>query len=73
MSVYETTPRPLPLGTLTTHRAVSAVEALIATFRTWRAARATENALRDLSDAQLSDIGLHRGAIHDVAGALARR
>ena len=73
MSVYETTPRPLPLGTITTHRVVSAIESLLADVRAWRAARATASALRDLSDAQLADIGLHRGAIPNVAGTLARR
>ena len=26
MSVYQTTPRPLPVGTLTTHRIVTAIE-----------------------------------------------
>jgi uncharacterized protein YjiS (DUF1127 family) len=73
MSVYETTPRPLPLGTLTTHRVISAVESLLAGLRTWHESRVTRTELCKLSDAQLSDIGLHRGAIHDVAGALARR
>ena len=73
MSVYETTPRPLPVGTLTTHRVVSAVERLMNRLAGWRRARQTEAALRDLSDAQLSDIGVRRGEIADFADALARR
>jgi uncharacterized protein YjiS (DUF1127 family) len=73
MSVYQTTPRPLPLGTLTTHRAVTAVEQAFARFADWRRARLTEAALRDLSEAQLKDIGVRRGQISDLADALARR
>ena len=73
MSVYETTPRPLPLGTLTTHRVVSAAERLMNRLAGWRRARQTEAALRDLSDAQLSDIGVRRGEIADFADSLARR
>lgn len=73
MSVYEVTPRPLPLGTLTTHRVVSVVEQAFARLANWRRARLTEAALRDLSDAQLSDIGVRRGEIGDFADALARR
>ena len=73
MSVYETTPRPLPLGTITTHHAVSAVERLMNRLAGWRRARQTKAALRDLSDAQLSDIGLRRTEIASFADALARR
>jgi uncharacterized protein YjiS (DUF1127 family) len=73
MSVYETTPRPLPLGTLTTHRVVSVVEQILSRLATWRRARQTEAALRDLSDAQLADIGVRRGDIVDFADSLARR
>jgi uncharacterized protein YjiS (DUF1127 family) len=67
MSVYETTPRPLPLGTITTHRAVTAIESLIEGVRSWRRTRATAKALHGLSDGQLADIGLHRGAISEVS------
>ena len=73
MSVYETTPRPLPLGTLTTHRAVSALEQAFNRLAGWRRARLTEAVLRDLSDAQLNDIGVRRGEIADGADALAGR
>jgi uncharacterized protein YjiS (DUF1127 family) len=71
MSVYETTPRPLPLGTLTTHRVVSALEHLLARFAARRNARLTEAALLELSDPQLADIGLHRGEIREAAGRIA--
>ena len=73
MSVYETTPRPLPLGTLTTHRVVTAVEQTVARLNAWRRARLTEAALRDLSDTQLADIGVSRGDIADFADSPARR
>ncbi len=73
MSVYEITPRPLPLGTITTHRVVTAVERLLNRLDGWRRARQTEAVLRTLSDAQLSDIGLRRGEIAEFADALAGR
>jgi uncharacterized protein YjiS (DUF1127 family) len=73
MSVYETTPRPLPLGTLTTHRVVSAVEQVINRLAAWRRARLTEATLRNLSDAQLADIGLRRGEIAEFADSLSLR
>ena len=73
MSVYETTPRPLPLGTLTTHRVVTAVEQVFSRLVAWRRARQTEATLRSLSDAQLADIGVLRGDIADFADTLARR
>lgn len=73
MSVYETTPRPLPVGTITTHRVVTMFEHALTRLAAWRRARQTEAALRDLSDAQLSDIGVARGEIADFADSLARR
>jgi uncharacterized protein YjiS (DUF1127 family) len=72
MSVYETI-RPLPNGSVTTFRIVSAFEGLYGRFSVWRRARQTETALRELSDAQLSDIGLHRGEITAISGMLAGR
>jgi uncharacterized protein YjiS (DUF1127 family) len=72
MSVYEVN-RQVPLGSVTTFRVVSLAERAVEAVRTWRNVRATERSLRDLSDAQLADIGLHRGAIADVAEALAHR
>ncbi len=73
MSVYQTTPRPLPLGTLTTHRAVGAVEQILNRLAIWRRARLTEAALKDLSDTQLADIGVRRGEIAEFADSVARR
>jgi uncharacterized protein YjiS (DUF1127 family) len=72
MTVHETA-RPVPLGAVTTFRVVALAERALAAVRTWRAARGTEAALRRLSDRQLADIGLHRGAIPETAEALARR
>ena len=73
MSVYQTTPRPLPLGTITTHRVVAVVEQTFNRLAAWRRARLTEAALRDLSDLQLADIGVQRGEIADFADALSQR
>ena len=60
-------------GSVTTFRIVSAVERLYNRLVAWRKARLTETVLRGLSDAQLADIGLHRGEIPEVAGTLAGR
>ena len=74
MSVFETTTnRSVPLGAITTFRAVSLFERAIDAAVAWHRARSTRVALRALSDGQLADIGLHRGEIEDVAEALARR
>jgi uncharacterized protein YjiS (DUF1127 family) len=54
-------------------RVVDGIERAFARFSAWRGARATETALRNLSDRQLADIGLHRGDISAFAEALARR
>lgn len=67
------TTRSIPLGAVTTLRVVNIVERVIDAARSWYSARATAVALAELSDSQLSDIGLHRGDIPDVAEALARR
>ena len=39
MSVFQTTPRPLPVGTLTTHRVVTAIEHVLTRLASWRRAR----------------------------------
>ena len=71
MSAYETN-HAVPLGSITTLRVVSLIERAVDAFTGWRNARATEIALGKLSDAQLDDIGLHRGNIGEVAEQLAR-
>jgi uncharacterized protein YjiS (DUF1127 family) len=73
MSVYETTIRPLPQGSVATFRIVSFIESIADRFITWRNARLTARELNALSDAQLADIGLSRGEIADLAGNLAGR
>ena len=71
MSVYETL-RPLPNGG--DHHASSRLRNRAPLAARRLAQRApTETALRGLSDAQLADIGLHRGEIAEVAGTLAGR
>lgn len=71
MSVYES-PRPVPLGAVTTLRIVSLFERGVDAFVAWRNARATVSVLRGLSDQQLEDIGLYRGQIAALAEKLAR-
>ena len=70
MSVYETL-RPLPRGSVTTFRVISAIEHVIVRLAALRNARATRNTLLRLSDQQLADIGLHRGAVDVLADRLA--
>lgn len=64
--------RSAPMGSIAAFRFVSTFERAADAFATWRRARATAGALSELSDKQLADIGLHRGDIAQVAGALAR-
>ncbi len=72
MSFIEPT-RSVPLGSITTLRIVSFIERLWDGFIAWRTTRATTKALAALSDAQLSDIGINRGEILELAETLARR
>ena len=64
--------RAVPLGSVTTVRAVSLAQHALDAFTAWRNTRATEKALLRLSDRQLRDIGLLRGEIATVAEDLAR-
>jgi uncharacterized protein YjiS (DUF1127 family) len=64
--------RSVPLGSVTTFRVVSLAQRALDAFLVWQNARATERTLRRLSDQQLADIGLHRGAIADIAAEMAR-
>ncbi len=43
------------------------IAGLVARWRAWRSYRSTVAALAQLSDAELTDIGLTRGDIHRVA------
>ena len=61
-----------PRGAITIHRAISAVESLIADFDTWNARRRTARELARLSSRQLADIGLSEAGI-DQAAAHPRR
>jgi uncharacterized protein YjiS (DUF1127 family) len=72
MLVHEFTRQVPPLGAVTTFRFVSLLEGGVGSIVAWRRARATERALRKLSDHQLADVGLHRGAIAGLAEDLAR-
>jgi uncharacterized protein YjiS (DUF1127 family) len=72
MSVVQSD-RPVPLGAVTIHRLVALAERGWSAFAAWRGARATEKALAALSDQELSDIGLHRGQITELAQRLVSR
>jgi uncharacterized protein YjiS (DUF1127 family) len=70
MSVYATTQnRPVPLGAIGIFTIVSGLDALSRRVRDWRSRRATVAALERLSDEQLRDVGLTRGAVADLARA----
>jgi uncharacterized protein YjiS (DUF1127 family) len=72
MSAYEFN-RAVPLGAITTFRLTNLVEQGYKAFRAWRLSRATQESLEKLSDRELSDIGLNRGDIAQLADHLARR
>lgn len=55
-----------------TARIGSVVSSLLGTFAAWNDTRVTRNALSQLSDRELDDIGLVRGDIDMVAHARAR-
>lgn len=59
--------RPAPFGAITTYRTVQAVSGLFAALAAWNLARQTRNALWNLSDRELDDIGLTRGDIEAIA------
>ena len=59
MSINTAT-RSVPFGAITTFRLVHAIENAAEAFASWKAARQTHNALVNLSDSQLKDIGLVR-------------
>lgn len=56
-----------PFGAITTHRIVSAVIDVFATFRAWNETRRTVAVLRSLNADQLEDIGLTRADIETMA------
>ena len=63
--------RPVPLGSVATVRLVQYAQRALDGFTSWRNARATRKELLRLSDWQLSDIGLHRGQVDELAEGLA--
>lgn len=48
------------------------LESLAKAFERWNVRRSTYLTLRELDDHLLSDIGLHRGILHDVADDISR-
>ena len=65
--------RAAPFGAITIYRIVRFFDGLIRSLDAWRAARATDRALRQLSDRELDDLGLSRGMIEDMARGFAHR
>lgn len=72
MAVFETV-RPAPVGAITIHRAVVALDNVVAVIKAWNQRRRTLAALRQLSTAQLNDIGLDGVDLADFANSLVRR
>lgn len=66
MAAHLTT-RPAPLGAITTYRVVTFLASLSGHLAAWNDARMTRKSLEKLSDHELSDIGLCRGDIDDIA------
>lgn len=58
--------RPAPFGAITIHSLTSKFEAAWSALVAWNIARKTRAELSKLSDRDLADIGLHRGAIEDI-------
>ncbi|HRO12237.1 DUF1127 domain-containing protein [Amaricoccus sp.] len=73
MYASEVSPAAAPLGSVTTLRVVQLAQRALDAVAAWHKARVTRRELLLLSDQQLADIGLVRGAIAEVADSLARR
>lgn len=73
MTMYIETSRPVPFGAEFSLKVVNFVDATVANFLSWNAARKTEKALNSLSDRQLEDIGMYRGAIKTTSLDVATR
>ncbi|MEM6618204.1 MAG: DUF1127 domain-containing protein [Pseudomonadota bacterium] len=58
--------RPAPFGAITIFGAVTRMERAWSAFVTWNTVRKTRNQLVKLSNRDLADIGLHRGALEDL-------
>ncbi len=69
MANIETT-RALPFGAISTYKAVSFVDGIVARIRAYSNARRTAIELSKLSDAQLHDIGITRGDIRNVSNVV---
>lgn len=65
MAAYETS-RTAPLGAISIFRLVQVVDRAVSALRSWNDARITRNALGQLSDRELDDIGLCRGDIEMI-------
>ena len=66
MAIIETS-RPVPFGAVSTFRIVNVFDSLLGGIVSAYRAHKTEKTLRNLSNAQLADIGLERTHIRAVA------
>ena len=67
MAITDTRTAVAPFGAITVHRVVTALSGVVGTLRAWNDTRRTIVALRELSPAQLDDIGLTRGDIEEFS------
>ena len=67
MAITDTRTAVAPFGAITVHRVVTAISGVVGTLRAWNDTRRTIVALRELSPAQLDDIGLTRGDIEEFS------
>ncbi len=67
MATTDTRTAVAPFGAITVHRVVTAISGVVGTLRAWNDTRRTIVALRELSPAQLDDIGLTRGDIEEFS------
>ena len=58
--------RPAPFGAIAIFNLVAVADSLWAKLVAWNSQRRTRDMLAQLSDRQLADIGLHRGALEDL-------
>ncbi len=59
--------RTAPFGAIAIHTAVTKLETLWITLKTWNTRRKTVAALSALTDHELADIGLHRSELSEIA------
>ncbi len=72
MALYDTS-RPAPFGAVALHRIITFVYSVGEALHNWNSRRKTDAMLRALSDRELSDMGLNRNMIEEIAAQMGRR